>query len=132
MLAVMITKLAWIALGGGCGAVARYALAGWSQRLSAGAFPVGTLAVNVLGCLVIGLLGAFFAGPQLVREEYRTALLVGFVGAFTTFSTFGWETLTLANAGEFRLALANVVLSNGFGLLAVWLGFRLGERWFGV
>lgn len=73
-------KLFLIAAGGGFGAVARYLLSGWMQRLGGGVFPLGTLTVNVCGCLLIGVLSAFFAGPQLVREEYRVALLVGLLG----------------------------------------------------
>jgi len=128
-------KIVMIAFGGAAGAVLRYLLAGLSQRLSTGSFPIGTLVVNVIGCLLIGVFGAVFAGPQLVREEYRIALLVGFLGGFTTFSTFGWETLTLGGAGELRLAginVINVILNNGLGLAAVWFGYRLTARWFGV
>ncbi|MGD2111431.1 MAG: fluoride efflux transporter CrcB [Phycisphaerae bacterium] len=125
-------KLVMIAAGGAGGAVARYLFAGAAQRLHAGLFPVGTLAVNVVGCLLIGVLGAVFAGPQLVREEYRTALMIGFLGGFTTFSTYGWETLTLGETGGLRLAALNVVLSNGLGLLAVWFGYRLTIRWMGA
>ncbi len=89
--------LLWIGCGGAAGALFRYTLAGWCQRLSGGVFPVGTLAVNVLGCLLIGFVGAFLAGPLLVREEHRLGLLVGLLGGFTTFSTFGWETFALLN-----------------------------------
>jgi CrcB protein len=127
-----LLKLLLIAVGGAAGAVLRYAVAGWAQRLTDGSFPLGTLAVNVSGCFAIGLAGAFFAGPQLVREEYRAALLVGLLGAFTTFSTYGWESFSLINAGQFRQAALNVVVSNIAGLAAVWLGYRLSEQWFGA
>ena len=125
-------KLILIALGGSAGALMRYVVSGWGQALVGGWFPLGTLVVNVVGCLVIGAAGAYFAGPQLVREEYRLALLVGVLGAFTTFSTFGWETLSLVRDGEMKLALANVLLTNALALLAVWIGYRLTESWFGV
>ena len=95
-------------------------------------FPVGTVCVNVLGCLLIGLLAGYFSGPQLVREEYRIGLTVGVLGGFTTFSTYGLETFNLANGGEFRLAALNIVLSNVIGLLAVVVGYRLAERFVGV
>ncbi len=117
-------KLLMIAGGGAVGAVSRYYLAGWAQRLVSGTFPVGTLTVNVLGCLLIGMLGAFFGGPHLVRQEYRLLLMIGVLGGFTTFSTFGLETLTLMNEGQLGQAGLNVLLSNGLGLLAVWLGYR--------
>ena len=88
--------------------------------------------VNVLGCFLIGLLGAAFAGPIIVREELRLALLIGLLGGFTTYSTFGWETFSLLNDGQKWPAVANIVLSTGFGVGAVWLGYRLVERWHGV
>lgn len=125
-------KLLLIAAGGAVGSVMRYLVAGWGQSLIGGWFPLGTLVVNVTGCLLIGALAAFFAGPQLVREEYRVALLVGVLGAYTTYSTFGWETLTLARDGQLRLALVNLLLSNVLGLAAVWFGYRVTEQWFGA
>ena len=125
-------KILLIAVGGGVGALLRYLISGWGQTLVDGWFPLGTLIVNSLGCLLIGSLGAYFAGPQLIREEYRIALLVGVLGAFTTFSTFSWETLSLARDGELRLALVNVVLNNVLALTAVWFGYRITEKWFGA
>lgn len=125
-------KLVMIAAGGAVGALLRYAVSGWAQRFVNGSFPTGTLFVNLLGCFLIGFLGAFFAGPHLIRDEYRVALLVGLLGAFTTFSTFGWETFTLANGGQLGLAVVNIALSNGAGLVAVWFGYRMSEQWFGV
>lgn len=130
-----MTKLLLIAGGGAAGSVLRYLVAGWGQRLAAGVlpgfptFPLGTLLVNVAGCLGIGLLGGLLSGPALLREEYRLALLVGLFGGFTTFSTFGWETLGLAGDGEWAPALWNVLLHNALGLAAVWLGARLAARW---
>lgn len=121
-----------IAAGGAIGSILRYAVQGWVQRLTSGSFPTGTLAVNVLGCFLLGLLSGYFAGPQLVREEYRIGLTVGILGGFTTFSTFGLESFNLANDGEFRLALVNALLSCGAGFAAVWLGYRLAERWIGL
>jgi len=125
-------KLVMIAAGGAAGALLRYAATGWAQKLTDGSFPAGTLVVNLLGCFLIGALGALFAGPHLIREEYRIGCLVGLIGAFTTFSTYGWETFALANEGQMRLAVVNIVLSNGVGLVAVWLGYRVAEKWFGV
>ncbi len=120
-----------IAGGGACGAVCRYLMAMGVQRLGGATFPVGTLAVNLLGCLVIGFLGALFAGPVVIREEWRFALFVGFLGSFTTFSTYAWETLGLLNDGERGPALANVLLSNVGGLALVWFGYRLAQRLYG-
>jgi CrcB protein len=119
-------KLACIAIGGAVGSVLRYLVAGFGQRASGSAsFPWGTLLVNVLGCLVIGALGAVFASPHRVREETRLFLLVGLLGGFTTFSTFAWETFTLADDRQLARACGNLALSNGLCLVAVWLGYRL-------
>ncbi len=128
----MLMKLILIAGGGGLGALARYGLAGVVQKAAGGAFPWGTLVVNVVGCLAIGVLGAVFAGPHLVREEYRIFALVGLLGAFTTFSTFGWETFQLLDDGEYARAAANIVLSNGVGIAAVFFGYRLTQHFIGA
>jgi fluoride exporter len=126
-------KYVLIAAGGAFGSVLRFAMQGGVQRLAGGSlFPWGTLGVNVLGCLLIGFLGAMFAGPVLVREDHRFGLTVGILGGFTTFSTFGLETFNLANDGQFRLAAANVMLSCGLGFAGVWAGYRTAEWWFGV
>ncbi len=127
-----VPKLIMIMAGGSVGALLRYGVSGFAQKFTGGSFPLGTLVVNVIGCLLMGLAAALFAGPHLIREEYRMALLVGLLGAFTTFSTFGIETFSLANDGQFRLAAANILLSNGLGLGALWFGYRLSEKWFGV
>ena len=119
-------KIAWIAAGGALGAVLRYLVAGWSQRASGSAtFPWGTLAVNLLGCLSIGALGAVFAGPHRVREEVRVMLLVGILGGFTTYSSFAFETFMLADERQYARALANIVLTNGLCLAAAWLAYRV-------
>jgi len=126
-------KVLLIFVGAGFGGVLRYALGGWVQGLSGGTFPVGTLTVNVLGCFAIGFLGAFYSGSYMIREEYRLAVLVGLLGGFTTFSTFGYETFQLASdGGGWLRAGLNLVLSNGFGLTAIFIGTRLAERFYGV
>ena len=122
----------WIAAGGALGSVLRFALQNLVQRwagASPPAFPAGTLAVNVLGCFAIGLASALFAGPLPVREEYRLGLTVGILGGFTTFSAFGLQTVDLAAARQVPLAMANVLLSCGLGLAAVWCGHRLVHWW---
>lgn len=125
--------LLWVFLGGGFGAAARYVVSFWAQRLAgpAAVFPLGTLTVNVIGCLLLGFLAALATGPLLIRESLRLALLVGFLGGFTTFSTFAWETLSLARDGERLDALLNLCLSNMVGLLAVWLGLRCADAIYG-
>jgi CrcB protein len=137
-------KIVYIAVGGALGSLLRYAVQGWVQnwvqrsadnwvaRLVGASFPVGTLVVNMTACLVIGLLGGYFAGPHLMREEYRIGLTVGVLGGYSTFSTFGLESFNLANEGEFGLAMLNIVLSCAIGFTAVWIGYRIAERCFGV
>jgi CrcB protein len=125
-------KVLLIAGGGACGSVLRYGLQGLGQKLVTGSFPLGTLIVNVVGCLLIGFLNRAFTGVLLVREEYRLALTVGVLGGFTTFSAFGWETFSLVNDKQYTHAAANVLLSIALGLVAVWIGYRLAERWLGV
>ncbi len=115
-------KWIFIAVGGALGSVLRYAMQGWvGQQIAGRSFPIGTIVVNITGCLIIGLLAGFFDGPQLVREEYRVGLLVGVLGGYTTFSSFGLETFRLANDGEFRLAL----IERG-GQLRGWFCCRVG------
>ena len=128
----MAFKLLLIAGGSAVGGVGRYVVSGLVQRLGGGSFPVGTLFVNVAGCFLFGLLAATFAGPYLVREEYRAALLIGVLGSFTTFSTFGYESFAMVNAGQFSLFAVYIGLSNVVGLSGLWLGYRLAERWAGT
>ena len=99
-----MTKWLLIAAGGAFGSVLRYAVQGWVQRAANGSFPVGTLTVNVLGCMFVGFLAALLTGPVLIREEYRLGLTVGILGGFTTFSTFGLETFVLTGHRQFWLA----------------------------
>jgi len=110
-----MTKSLLIFIGSGAGGVLRYALSGLTQRLANGSFPIGTLIVNITGCLLIGFLTAALSGRVLVREEYRVAVLIGLLGGYTTFSTFGLETFALLNAGQPWRALLNVTASVTLG-----------------
>jgi CrcB protein len=94
-------------------------------------FPWGTFAVNMTACLTIGFLSGMF-GSIMIREEYRIGLMVGVLGGYSTFSTFGLETFNLAKDEEFALAGANMLLSCAVGLVAVWAGYRLAEYCYGV
>ncbi|MGQ0636218.1 MAG: fluoride efflux transporter CrcB [Planctomycetaceae bacterium] len=125
-------KIVLIALGGALGSVLRYVVQGSVQRWSGGLFPWGTLAVNVSGCLLMGFLWGMLSGPVLMRDEYRLGILVGILGGYTTFSAFGLETFTLAGDRQFWPAAANIVVSCGLGLGAVWFGVRVAQRFFGV
>ena len=126
-------KFLLIAVGGAVGSLLRYLVHGsvqrWVDPLDDGAvFPLGTLTVNVLGCLVIGMLTALFSGPWPLREEYRIGLTVGLLGGFTTFSTFGLEAFGLVNQGNLRLALVYVLASCLLGFTAVLVGYRVVTR----
>jgi len=92
--------LLFIALGGAAGAVSRHLLGNWLHRFWEGGFPVGTLAVNMLGSFLIGILYVLIVERQLVHPDWRGVLMVGFLGAFTTFSTFSLETIALFEAGH--------------------------------
>lgn len=119
-----------ISLGGVAGALARFYLGlAVLQRMGVG-FPYGTLLINVAGCFVIGVLGTLATErAALVTREVWLLLGVGFCGAFTTFSSFGLETLSLLRAGALLQAGAYVMASNALGLLAVCLGFLLARNW---
>jgi len=127
-----VTKFILIAAGGGIGSLLRFVLSGWVHRASNSSLPLGTLFVNVAGCLMIGCLSALFSGPYLLREEWRLAILVGLLGGFTTFSTFAWESASFMNDGQWARAGLNLILSNVLGVLAAWLGYRIGQSCFGV
>ena len=96
------------------------------SRWATGAFPWGTFVVNISGCFVIGFLSALLTGKFLPHPVLRTAVLVGFVGAYTTFSTFAYESLQLLRGGALAMAVANLAGSVAVGLVAVWLGTTLG------
>lgn len=121
-----------IALGGSLGAIARYGVATWIYQHTGTSFPWGTLIVNASGSFAIGFLAALFEST-VVPAAWRSFLTIGFLGAYTTFSTFSLETMNLLREGELRLATGNIVLSTGAGLAAVVLGiysFRLFFRLF--
>lgn len=97
--------LAYIALGGLLGTVARYALQGWVQaRVGATTFPSGTLVINLVGSLVLGFIVRYATGSTVVTPEVRASLTIGFCGAFTTMSTFSYETMTLLRNAEYWYA----------------------------
>lgn len=116
-----------VALGGALGAVARFLVAEFFLRRVGAGFPWGTLFINVTGCVVIAL---FFAisGTQALNPNYRYLIPIGFVGAYTTFSTFSLETQRLLERGAFGAAAAYVLASNALGLLAIYGGLWLGRR----
>ena len=100
-----------IALGGVLGTLARYYLQGVVQGRSAGAFPTGTLVVNVLGCFALGFVARYAGESTVVSPEVRAGLTIGFCGAFTTMSTFGYESVALLGDGQYARAALYVAAS---------------------
>ena len=117
-----------IAAGGAAGALMRFWVSNGVYALIGRDFPYGTLAVNVLGSLVMGLLYVMFLERMTVTPEMRAALLIGFLGAFTTFSTFSIETLNLIEQAEYLKAVMNMVISVIACVMACWLGLVLGRQ----
>lgn len=114
-----------IGLGGLIGAIGRYAVSGFVQRYFNSSFPAGTLAVNILGCFILGVVMHLIQHNGLFSDHTRMFITVGFLGAITTFSTFGHETLTLLDTGRFGLAILSVAGNIVLGITAVWLGMTL-------
>ncbi len=114
-------------LGGGMGAVARYVVSGIIMEKTGGSFPYGTLTVNVLGSFAMGFLAMWLVERIGLDPLLRLAIFVGFLGAFTTFSTFSMETLNLFEQGQQFKALLNMLLNVSFSVLAVWLGALAGK-----
>lgn len=118
-----------LALAGGLGALCRFLSASWVQGRAPGShFPWGTAVVNVVGCFLFGVIYTLGERRVGIGPETRAIVLTGFMGSFTTFSTFSFEAHGLLMAGRYGLAAANVVGQNLLGLLAVGLGISLGSR----
>lgn len=111
-----------IGIGGFIGAITRYALATWIGQQWGKSFPLGTFVINVSGSFLIGLLMTLLAEKFMVNPQWRLLLVVGFLGAYTTFSTFEFETGGLLKDGEIILATLNVVLSVFLGFVALKAG----------
>jgi CrcB protein len=115
-----------VGIGGFLGSASRYALSGYVQQLTQStSFSYGTIAVNVLGCLAVGFLSQLAESRGFLSPEARAILIIGFLGGFTTFSTFGNETVNLVRDSQNRLALFNVAAHVALGLGAVWAGRAL-------
>ena len=123
-----MTQLAFIAAGGATGALMRYWMSNGIYALLGRGFPYGTLTVNVTGSLLMGFIYVFMIERMDVGVEWRAALMIGLLGAFTTFSTFSIETLNLLESGEQLKAAMNILLSVTLCILGCWLGMVVGRN----
>ncbi len=117
-----------IAVGGALGSVLRYGLSTWVHSLAGRGFPYGTLAVNVLGCLAMGVLFALLVERMGASAVWRAGLLIGVLGGFTTFSTFSIETFNLIEQGAMAKAAGNMAASLVLCIGATWLGVILARQ----
>ncbi len=119
-------NLVYVGVGGFIGSIGRYLVTGAVYQIFPNSYlPIGTAVVNILGCFLIGFLSGLTELRQLLSPEMRIFLLIGLLGGFTTFSTFGYETIASLRTGEFVSALANVLIQVIVGLSAVWLGYNV-------
>ena len=123
-----MNKYLLVMVGGGLGSLARYVLSTEINNRILGRFPIGTIAVNVTGSFLIGLLMVLLTEGFQLNPNWRLLLVVGFLGGYTTFSTFEFETLQLLQSGRPLLAILYVSSSVTIGLLAVWGGAALARR----
>jgi len=123
-----VLQLLAIAGGGALGAVFRFGVSNGVYRILGRDFPYGTLAVNVIGSLLMGVLFTLFVERMAISAEWRSAILIGFLGAFTTFSTFSFETISLIQSGALLRAMLNIVISVILCLSATWLGLGIGRQ----
>ena len=117
----------WIGLGGILGAIARHTVAEVVANRIAGDFPLGIFIVNISGAFVLGLMAGLSERAEWISPAVRLGAMVGFLGAFTTFSTWSVDTLRLLESGRYGAALFNLLGSAGAGLFAAWVGMTLGR-----
>lgn len=120
-------KLLLLAAAGAAGTLARYGISGAAQRVCGGEFPWGTLAANLIGCFLAGAFWSIAESRLSISGQTRTVVLMGFMGAFTTFSAFMLETGQLARDAQWLWALGNVALQNGCGFILFFCGLALGR-----
>jgi CrcB protein len=120
-------RIALLIVFGALGTLARYALQGLIQEHTGSEFPYGTLVVNIVGCFLLGGLAEYALTHLTIPPEWRIGITVGFFGAFTTFSSFSYETVRLFQDGEWRRATTYVLASVIIGIVAVFTGIRIAD-----
>jgi CrcB protein len=123
----MIQKILLLAFAGALGTLARYGLGGWVQRWCGSTFPWGTFVVNLVGCFLFGVIWAFAENRVEISGTTRAVFLVGFMGAFTTFSSYMFETMQMTRDAEWLLAMANVVGQTVAGFVLMLVGMLIGR-----
>jgi len=121
-------RIALLIVFGTLGTLARYALQGFIQTRTPTTFPSGTLVVNLIGCFLLGGIAEYALLHLSIPPDWRVGITVGFFGAFTTFSTFSWETARMLQDGQWRAATVYVLTSVIGGLVGVFFGMRIAER----
>lgn len=116
------SQFAWVALGGALGASGRFWLSAWLNELNRSTFPLGTFAVNSIGSFLFGVLFVIIMSSTTLKEPMRLLVLVGFMGAFTTFSTFSFETVRLIQEQQAMMAAINVISNCLVCFAGVWIG----------
>jgi CrcB protein len=116
-----------IGVAGALGALSRYGLSNVVSRIGGGSFPWGTLCVNLIGCFLIGLIMHISLNTDIIPTQWRTAVVVGFLGALTTFSSFSYETIGLIEKSAYGAAAGNIAVNVIAGLAATIAGFAIGK-----
>ncbi len=114
-----------VGIGGALGSILRYLMGTSINKFYHGHFPMGTFVVNIIGCILIGLITAIIIKQNIINSDLKMLLIVGFCGGFTTFSTFSQENIQLINSGHFSILALNIIASVSLGVLGVWAGLNI-------
>ncbi len=120
-------QLVFIAAAGALGTVSRYGLSELTHNIVGRSFPWGTLVINIAGCFILGLLMTLFSGATIISKEIQLALTVGFLGAFTTFSAFSYDSFKFFHSGSWEIGVLNIIANVLVGLLAVMGGMGVAR-----
>ncbi len=126
-----MSQFIFLAVAGALGTLCRYSLSGIAQRMTGSGFPYGTLLVNILGSILIGFIMQASLSSEVIPRSLKLVITVGFLGAFTTFSTFSYETVRYLEGGNWLPGIINITANIGLGVLATLSGILLGRMTFG-